>query len=355
MSKTSFPWLALKAICDGVSILDIPKLELKSEAEAHQFLVTYGYDLYDPSHRDQVWEFYDEAVRFVETSLDFSVADQLKDRTKILDFKNLLLIASGHQYFPQSKFQLQVCALLRVMHVLSHLKNDLRLKYLSKIRKQTIGRFEAHVQKQKGSESESLFLGFETDKISLIRFDKKSGKDKNSVLMKLLQKPTSVAQEIYDHIGVRFVTPTRIHAILVVKYLLDHHLISVANIMSARCRNTLFSLDDLRGEIEMLDLSDKNALLAAEKRLRYPAGSFGADNPFSSPDYHSLQFTCRPLIRIPVVRKGVRAEMSFFFPMEIQILDQESFATAQAGDAKHSNYKRKQLTAVKSRIFGGQT
>ncbi|MDB5037967.1 MAG: hypothetical protein JWQ35_1495 [Bacteriovoracaceae bacterium] len=353
MNAPQFPWQALKVICDGVSIIDTPQLELNSEAEAHQFLMSYGYDLYEPSHVEQIWKIYDEAVEFLENPLQISIPPILKNREAVGDFKNLLLVASGNQNFPQSKNQLIVCALLRVMHVLSHLKNDLRLKYIAKIRKQTLGRFEAHIQRKTETVSEQISLGFEKDQIPLVKFDKKEGKNKLSVILKLLQKPASVAQEINDHLGVRFVTKTRVETILVAKYLLDHHLISVANVMSARCRNTLFSLDQFRAAIDAHSgVFASEFFNEVEKKLEFPTGSFGSDNPFSSSDYHALQFTSRPLIRIPVIRRGsIKAEMSFFFPVEIQILDEKSYIQSQEGAAKHSAYKQKQLEAVRERVL----
>lgn len=353
---SSFPWQALKVVCDGVSIIDIPKLEIQSEAEAHQFLLSYGYDLYEPSHQEQVWKLYDEAARFLEGTLSVTLPDCLKRREEVADIRNLLLVASGQSGFPQSKHQSLVCALLRIMHALSHLKNDLRLKYLVKIRKQTIGRFEAHLQRKDESGNESLYLGFERDKIPLLHFEKKEGKNRSSVLLKLLQKRESVAQEIYDHIGVRMVTKSKADAIWAVKYLIDHHLISVANIMSARCRNTLVSLEAFKRMIagKSLESIEPGLFDGEDSELAARDGLAGAENPFRSSDFHSLQFTCRPLIRIPVVRKGgIRAEITFFFPIEIQILDEASFLRSQKGDASHVAYKQKQIEAVRERVLKG--
>jgi uncharacterized protein (TIGR04562 family) len=353
VTKMDFPWQALKVICEGTSIIDIPRLEVASEAEAHQFLASYGYDLFEPTHREQIWKFHEEACLFLEGTLGVKIPSSIRNRNEIGDFRNLLVAASTVSGLPQSKDQRHACALLRVMHVLSHIKNDLRLKYIAKVRKQTIGRFDAHVQVKNENGEEKFYLGFDTGKIPLVRFEKKEGKNRSRVLMKLLQKPASVAQEVYDHLGVRFVTRTRGEAILVIKYLLDHHLISVANVIGARCRNTLFSLADFQDHLKKTKSMGEDFFEKLEAKLDFPTTPFGVDNPFSSPDYHALQFTCRPLIRIPVVKKGgVRAEVSFFFPLEIQILDEVSYAKSQTGDAMHSAYKEKQLEAVKGRIFG---
>jgi uncharacterized protein (TIGR04562 family) len=350
--NTNFPWQALKVIFDGASIIDIPKLELRSEAEAHQFLLSYGYDLYEPSHREQVWKFFEESCKFLE-HIGIRIPEGLSKREEIPDFRALLLVASGDSSLALYKDRRAVCAILRVMHAYAHIKNDLRLKYLPKVRKQTLGRFEAHIQRRQENGEEKLYLGFEAQKIPLVRFEKKEGKNRNSVLMKVLQRRENVAQEVYDHLGVRFVTRTRAEAVFVVRYLVDHHLISIANVIGARCRNTLLSLDQFRSLFGDENIQDLDDLKNVETKLEFPTTAFSPDNPFSSSDYHALQFTCRPLIRIPVIRKGgVRAEISFFFPLEVQILDQKSYAKSQMGDAKHSDYKRKQLEAVRKRVLG---
>lgn len=349
----SIPWQALQVVCEGTSIIDTHQLELETSAEAHQFMQAYGYDLHEPSHREQVWKFYVEAVRFIERTLEFSLPHVLREPDASMDFKSLLLIASGVQDEPLVKYQKEACAILRVMHTIAHLRNDLRLKYLPKIRRQTVERIQAHVHQDIHEGQTQLFIGFEKDRIPLIHFEKKEGKNKDSVLLKLLQKAELVAQEVYDHIGVRFVTRTKVEALLLVKYLLDHHLISVANVMSARCRNTLVDVEGMKlaiGDqaIEGVDIE------SIEQNVKIPDIQMRSSNPFSSKSYHSLQFTSRPLIRIPVLRKGgIRAEISFFFPMEVQILDEASYKATLDGPADHRIYKQKQLEAARQRVLRG--
>ena len=41
----------------------------------------------------------------------------------------------------------------------------------------------------------------------------------------------------------------------------------------------------------------------------------------------------------------------FLFPYEIQILDQENDLKTQVGDSSHSNYRLRQLRAVRHRVF----
>lgn len=360
----NLPWQALRILCNGLSILDVPKLDLKSESEAHQFLVTYGFDLFVPQHVDQVWKLYSNACDFLEQSICKDAIEfpkELRDRESIGDFKRLLLSASGVEIegfkLSSKRYQLWVCALLRVMHTMTHLQSDLRLKYLKKVKSQTIGRFEAHIQKTIVDGKETIVLGFERDKVPLFDFQKKESKVRESLLLKLLHKSESIAQEIYDHLGVRFITHNRAHAVWVMSYLVRHHLISYANAMPSRVRNTLVALDQFEaaisdGKLPQVPLDDLESFRDFDKEFGTPQQT-GRDNKFSDTNYNSIQFTCRPLIRIPMLKKGVRSEMSFFFPFEVQILDKDSYKQTLGGSADHQVYKKKQLEAVRQRVLRG--
>ncbi len=359
-----FPWKAFHVVCGGISIIDIPQLELENEAEAHQFLATYGYDLFDPSHIEQIWKIYERACQFIEMRLcgpflEFPVI--LKDKNNMGDFKNVLLLAAGRSTSQLSlgkELQPWACGILRVMHAVSHLQSDLRLKYLPKIKRQTIDRFEAHIQRTQEGENRKIYLGFERDKVPLFDFQKKESKVRHSVLLKLLHRPERTAQEIYDHIGVRFITHTRAETFLVLKYLVDHHLVSYPNVMPARFRNSLLDIKDferlfqaasqMRPEPKLEEIFEK-----IERQAPFPKVDSEA-NRFSADDYHAFQFTGRRLIRIPVVRKGgVKGEISFFFPVEVQITDKASYEASIGGNAGHALYKQKQLESVRERVLKG--
>lgn len=351
---SDFPWQAFNVVCGGASILDIDRLELKTEAEAYQFALNYGYDLYEPTHVEQLQIIFTKAISFIEKYL-CTPEVTLPEAVRKVEFssaaKPLLLLASGVDVKSGDlnlSHRSWICVVLRVMHVIAHLQSDLRLKYIPKIKRQSIDRFQAHIQ-QKG---EDLFLGFESDMVPLSAFHKKEGKVRDSVLIKLLHKQSATAQEIYDHLGVRFVTKNRIDALRVIKYLIDHHLVSYPNVLSIRCRNTLIDIAEFRKHFENAK-GDLVKVVSSESSLSYPQ-IVDKQNPFSSTNFHSVQFTSRQLIRIPVLKRGgQRREMSFFFPLEIQIMDQTSFAESQTGSAGHHEYKMKQLDAVRARVLKG--
>jgi uncharacterized protein (TIGR04562 family) len=186
-----------------------------------------------------------------------------------------------------------------------------------------------------------------------------------------------VAGEVFDRIGVRFVTRERFDALMVVRYLRLHNVIMFANVIPARSRNTLLDVDWVQGRVEALKkeveesrLSEAKALEVLRKEARrqpYPASATRLENPFSSVDYHSIQFTCRQSIRILEPRAGIVSSpwtsvggteheggeaLRFFFPFEVQVLDEESYRVSRSGLAAHDVYKKRQYDAVKLRVLG---
>ena len=87
-----------------------------------------------------------------------------------------------------------------------------------------------------------------------------------------------------------------------------------------------------------------------------------AFNQHSSIGYHALQFTCRQLIRVPNPFRPPPEgdpeapsdpnELCFFYPFEVQIMDEESYEESRSGLAAHEIYKQRQRETVKQRVLG---
>ena len=59
------------------------------------------------------------------------------------------------------------------------------------------------------------------DRIDLAAFETKPKKSRDSILLKLLHKPENVAEDIFDQVGIRFVTPTLLDSLSVIQFLKD--------------------------------------------------------------------------------------------------------------------------------------
>ncbi len=348
MSSSSFSWQTLRAIIGGESALDIPRLDLSSRAEAVDFLGAYGFDWSDPEHREEIEQIRADALAFLQHELmpeGRLIPLWLREQR---DVPALLLSASEGE----GDAQRWCCALLRVMHIRAHAYSHLQSRYGPDIRRQILDRFRPHLREELQDGQRLQRLGDGEQAVALEQFEMKPEKTLHSVMLKLLQKAENVAADVFDHIGVRFVTRSRYDALRVVYYLRANNVVMFANIKPTRSRNTLVDIDRLEAamsQLEALPLAERRAALSKlTQQLTPPAG--GREyNPFTDDTYRSIQFTSRQMIRIPGQR-GLVAR--FFFPFEVQILDRESYAAARDGRASHRVYKARQRESARRRVLG---
>ncbi len=341
----------LRSIIDGASAIDLRRLELSSAAEATSFLAAYGFDWDDAAHRRDLEAIRCESISFVERELLVRRCPVPTDVREQSDIRSLLLWASERA---ATRRQAWACALLRVMHASAHAPSFLESAFGDAIRAQIMSRFDGHiVRRPQGPQ-----LGEGPDAIRLVAFDERPPKTRTAVLTKLLHAPENTATEIFDRLGVRFVTEDRFDALLVVKYLRLHNVIMFANTTPSRARNTLVDLDLLTGALER-GRQDGDPLEPDIGRLRAqvlshpPPGREKRTNPFSAAEYRSIQITCREMIRLPanVVRDGT-GPARFFFPFEVQIMPRTAFEATRVGPGAHGAYRERQLDVVRERVLG---
>jgi hypothetical protein len=361
----------------------------KNSLAADQYLNAYGFDLHDPIEKAELHGTLQEAIRFIKTyflkpsnpeGLSIEIPKKIME---VLDFQELLLFASSDT---QVELRQWACAILRVIHTLSHVDRDMRTHFIKDIQTQILDRFYRQLHRD---EHGQLYLGRTLEdhlRVNLVEFQVKPQKARDSTLMKLLHKPESVAEELFDRVGVRFVTKTRVDAIRVIQYLERTNVVVGANIKPSRSRNTLIdpqyfkeTLERelprlLHGEIKESELKD---LL---EEAPYPKGSAG-ENPFSSEHYRAIQFTCRQLIKIKnplsdhirdlkqisrgmqldpnlaaaidrVDQKYIQRVARFFYPFEVQVIDEASHSDNEKGRSANTEYKKAQQRAALIRVMG---
>lgn len=346
-----FPWDTLRSIIGGLSAIDVPRLHCTTEEEAAQFLEGYGFDWERTAHRLELEQLRQDAIAFIEDQLldeDEAIPNAIREQ---VDPRALLCWASNSESNAQQRWS---CALLRVAHTLAHSRSYFNEKYGEAIRQQIFARFEPHLVMT----GDGLVVGDE--QLQLVDFEVKPTKPVESVAMKLLHKVENVAEDIFDRVGVRFITRERFDALLVVKYLREHNVFMFANVKPSRSRNTLIDLEwleqlmvGLDQEIAAgnIDESDRLEMLRATVgEAEYPGPPAPSYNPYSAASYHALQFTCRQMIRVP--DDTGRGEIRFFFPFEVQVLDEESYHISRSGYAAHHLYKARQRAGVRDRVFG---
>lgn len=336
-------WATLGAIVSGGSAIDLPRLEITEESGARSFLTGYGLDPEQEGDRAELAKILRLARTFIEEVLLpwhalTEIPSQLPDRP--VD----LLLSASRITDPMRAWS---CSMLRVCHAVAHALFLPGRDKVTNALAQVESRFREHLNEEDGRP----YLG--DLPLHSIRF--KSGKPWNSLLMKLLCKKDNVAEEIYDHLGVRIITRSKVEALEVVRYLRDHHLVPFPNVKPSRSTNSLLDLEGLQArhvqlwqELEDGRIDPATYLARLEEFASQPFLPVDRRrNPFSDPDRRALQFTARVLIRHETQGSVER----FFFPFEVQILDKTSWEAGLRGRASHEEYRARQREDARRRVF----
>jgi uncharacterized protein (TIGR04562 family) len=355
--------------------------------------VGYGFDLKNPIESAELFGIYQEALQFIKRyflkegnpeGLDISMPSFLYALT---DITSLFLLATDKKQHKRNLEEaLWAGVVLKVMHTILHADKDLRYRYFSVIQQQIFDRFYRYVVRD---ENNNLFIrndkGFS---VQLVDFQTKAKKARESIIIKLLHKRENVAEELFDRIGVRFITKTKLDSLRVLKFLVENHIVIINNIKPSRSQNTLVDLNVLKRKMygllkqTMRENWDEQTFLKAweevvDQSSPNLAGNVG--NAHSSGEYRAIHFTGRQLIKyrnpfmtqFNEVRKAASQEkdselaqrilaldtspiardVRFFYPFEVQITDEKSHFANTQGKASHEEYKKSQVRSAMKRIF----
>jgi uncharacterized protein (TIGR04562 family) len=348
----------LNSVVGGRSSLDIQRLEVKDIDQAYAFSEAYGYNLQEQTDLDAVWDLHKGAISLLRDRLldpGEEIPDILSDARKLKDPGYLLVFASTQEH-KNNPLQLWSCAILKVMHVLAHIGDDLQQIFSEKIHQAVFGPFHAHIQNDPIS---GVTLGLKNDpeQIKLLRFDTKLKKSVASSAIKLLTKKEATASTIYDKIGVRLVTKSIFDSFRVVRFLVNAHIISFPNILPDQARNTLFpvnlfmeTMDELQKQ-KMFATSEEvedwlqKKLAASVERAEYKE----RQNDFSGQNFRAIKFIGRRMVEVEAGGRQFR----FFCPFEVQIMDYETHLKNISGPEAHELYKKRQRQAARRRVLGG--
>lgn len=409
LNQYRFDWDLFGVVIGGQSALDSKFFigQMMTLEGAQEFLKSYGMDPGEPVASAELFGNFQEALQFIRRyflkdgnpeGLDLKIPQSI---IMISEPTELFLMANGKNAYSENE-RLWAEVVLKVMHTILHADKDLRSNYFSIIQTQIFDKFYKHLSR---NEEDQLFLGPPSVKeggIPLVDFATKSKKGRDSVIIKLLHKAENVAEELFDRIGVRFVTVKSLDTLRVINYLVRHNIIIPHNIKPSRSFNTLFDLNQFRMKYLNLlkdsirtKLSEEEFVAKLEEELlkcRFEDIQ-NPQNPLSLKNYRSIQFTCRQLIKyknpfigqFSQLRKMAKKELErlgpgeagqdtssdtglatsilsldtslisrdirFFYPFEVQIVDEQAEISNSVGEAGHAEYKKQQVQFAAKRLF----
>jgi uncharacterized protein (TIGR04562 family) len=358
--KFSLNWTYLNAIASGVSAIDLDALALRNEHDARQFVREYGFDIDNPHARAVITRAHREAVEFIACHfLEPGQAETIPLSVREPEDPLMLLVYASLRGQQCDLRRMWSCAVLKVMHGIFYIDNNLKLRYFHTIREQVFASLDEVIHQ----EGEQFFLTDGEVCLPLLHFDRKNNKGRSSILLKLLQKAAYLASDIFDHLGVRLIFNTRFECLLALRTLQRAHIVSVTNVDAERTRNTLLDLDAAKEIFSkyrcMLELSEDYPAALLQKMDEELAAiaqpQTRCDNPHSGSGFSSIQVTVRKMIHVPPddpATAGPDYDVGFFFEYEIQLMDKASHSRTLEGPASHDAYKRRQVETARLRVLG---
>lgn len=397
LSKYHFDWETMGTFLEGRSTLDSSHFfqNITNHKQARRFLRGYGFDPNDPVLMSELFGNFQESLQFIKKYFLKEGTDiglEVRIPSSILaisDIQDLLIMASIKEGESEQQIEERLWAeiIIKVLHTILHTDKELRSNYFPYIQKQILDRFYKHIHRD--SENR-LFLTKKLkleDAVSLVDFKVKAKKPRDSVILKLLHKADNVAEELFDRVGIRFVTKSPLDNLRVIKFLYKHNIVIPHNIKPSRSFNRIFDLEKFK---EKYDLLNQKAMELRMEESQYFNELNDISNECSiinendlrnlhtSKAYRSIQFTGRQFIRYknplfdelyelkkqaressdPFAQKvlaidfsGMQREIRFFYPFEVQVVDEKNEIMNTQGEASHLEYKKSQQITAMKRIF----
>lgn len=393
LNEYRFNWESLGVMGSGISPIDSNQFlgGFQTEADINNFLKGYGFDLGDPIQSAEIFGTFQEAIQFIrryflkegndKDGLDLTIPAKFYTVTSVSELFSMVTIEAAKKNLEES---IWAGIVLKVMHVIIHVDKDLRSRYFKSVQMQIFDRFYKYIKRD---EKNNLYLENELgERIALVDFQTKSKKTRESIIIKLLHKKESVAEELFDRIGVRFVTENKFDVLRVMKFLFENYVVMIHNIKPSRSFNTLFDLDTTRKSLFDLNKQAKNESLSVQDYYEravqivenVSTNQKNSRNEHSLDEYHAIHFTCRQLIKyknpfwgsfskvralakqedselakkiLDLDTSPIARDVRFFYPFEVQVTDIESHQKNTQGEAAHGEYKRTQLKSAMKRVF----
>lgn len=380
------PWQEFRVALGVDSAMNQRNLNISTAERAESFFRSCGFDLTRSAHRKTVEQFMGEALYFIRhvllTEEERTSIRVPRELLTLSDARQLVMMAS--ERVPRRRYRrLWACATLKVMHAIASLEYSGRIRQIDHAREQIFGRIKKCLVLDEGK----LHFHNNGEQVHLVQVDWKEAKTRSSILLKLLHKPDSIVDEVFDFLGVRFVVGRESEIPQLLKLLVHSDVIIPHQVLGFRTRNALINLEKVRRLLEFLsDLLSTDTITPAEftemcHRLEWSYtpndSNKKSTNTFSSSFYRSLQLTVRHLVRSPnpaylvvdslnrqarrfrgidhedaLVASLVPQEIAHYFPLEIQIMDVDSYDLSRFGPASHEQYKGNQLKTVRERVLG---
>jgi uncharacterized protein (TIGR04552 family) len=272
-----------------------------------------------------------EAISYLRRHFRFAIPKPI-ERARM---DELLLVASGRGHR-----QLCACTILKTVQIINHMAGRELLFRLPVSDRDLFHLVEEKVYRVVGT---MLSEGFPITEFVGGR------KNLDSTYTKLLSKPEATAAALYDKLRFRIVTRTRDDILPIVLYLTEQ-LFPFNYVVPRQSTNSIFHFRSYLEQHPIL----KTKVGELQNDLR--DSPHPGDNRFTASTYRVIQFVTEVPVRVPPHLMELAPPGSenlgpiVYMLCEFQVLDAESEASNETGEASHDAYKRRQREAVLRRL-----
>jgi uncharacterized protein (TIGR04552 family) len=332
---------ALRLILCGDSVIDWRRLDFEDEEAAHAFLRSQELEPDDPQDRARMEHVKAESIAYLRRQFDYPIPRPVERAT----VPELLALAGGRGHRAMC-----ACTILKCMHIIHHLDGRELLFVLPMSDQEVFHIVEEKVYRVIGG---MLAGGF-----PIIEFVG-GRKNKDSLITKLMSKQETIAAQIFDKLRFRVVTRTR-DDILPVLHYLSRRLFPFNYVVPGQSVNSVFGFNSYLSQTVAAPLVERLQPRADEGDDADDEARPATDNQFSAHSYRIIHFVVDMPVRLPkriLDRAPATARPLgdvIFVICEFQIVDRDTEAHNEIGDASHAKYKERQKKAVMRRLqLGG--
>jgi len=322
---------SVRLILRGDSVIDWHRLNFDDAAQVRAFMRDHEFDPDDARDRAYTEGIKSQAIAYLRRNFVFAIPKPVESAS----LEELLLIASGHGHRQQC-----ACTILKAMHIINHLAGRELLFRLPVSDRDLFHLVEEKVYRIVGT---MLSEGFPITEFVGGR------KNLDSTYTKLLSKAESTAVAVYDKLRFRIVTRTREDLLPVLHYL-SERLFPFNYVVPNQSTNTIFHFRSYcEGHPHLRKMVDKFQGHVDDTLTP-------GDNRFSAPTYRVIHFVADVPVRVPPSFMQLAPPGSeslgpvVYLLCEFQLVDAETEAANEGGDASHSAYKQRQRDAVFRRL-----
>lgn len=327
---------AVRLLLRGESVIDWHRLNFEDDEEARAFLRAQEFRPDEGADKKAMEVIKQEAIGYLRRHFEFPIPKPIEQAS----VEELLMVACGRGHR-----QTCACTILKCMHIIHHLEGRELLFMLPLSDQEVFHMVEEKVYRIIGG---MLASGF-----PILEFVG-GRKNKDSLYTKLLSKHDTIAAQVYDKLRFRIVTRGYDDIFPVVQYLTTH-LFPFNYVIPGQSTNSMFQFKSYCRKKPRL------AKLLPDMQSREDDELTPNDNSFSANTYRVVHFVVDLPVRIATkqLERGPREAWQLapivFVICEFQVIDRETEAANERGEASHAKYKDRQKRAVMRRLQMGTT